>query len=133
MHNNKKNSVYFRRSIYVQLGRQVEQECNKIAKDFRLIVRQNYTVGRGWHLIVNRKSIPKEIPSDFIKVRHTKFNTYFTTEKLGIVSYVYFEGWSTNANHQKYREVYGKITWSFLWILIHDRLLWIGLEKLKIH
>ena len=91
MHKNKNNSVYFRRSIYVQLGRQVEQECNKIAKDFRLIVRQNYTVGRGWHLIVNRKSLPKEIPSDFIKVRHTKFNTYFTTEKLGIVSNVYVD------------------------------------------
>ena len=69
----------------------MEQECNKIAKDFRLIVRQNYTVGRGWHLIVNRKSLPKEIPSDFIKVRHTKFNTYFTTEKLGIVSNVYVD------------------------------------------
>ena len=80
--------VYLRRSIYVQLGRQVEEECNKVAKDFRLIVRQNYTVGRGWHLIVNRKALPKDIPSDFIKVRHTKFNTYFTTEKLGMFLYV---------------------------------------------
>ena len=67
----------------MQLGRQVEEECNKIAKDYRLVVRQNYTVGRGWHLIVNRRSLPKEIPADFMKVRNTKFNTYFTTEKLG--------------------------------------------------
>ena len=77
--------VHLRRSVYVQLGRQIEQICNEVAKKYRLAIRQNYTAGRGWHMIASRKTL-KDIPSDFVKVRHTKYSIYFTTDKLGPAS-----------------------------------------------